>query len=222
MTTTDDDQAPNPLEAIFRAMQVRRETYEKDTLNSRPFQDGLRYLEGISADPLLAQSYVRLQGTRYSAADDYLMFRFVPHLSESVLAITMNAKEGLQNAARRELRFLLEAAMKLSSRDFHTDARLSNKGSPALLTGESGSKTMLKSFVTSTNLRVRMKPMRPSCRSMAISRYTFTWPFRSFRARSSDRARARMTEWKASPGSIASTALPVRSTTSCLYECSMA
>lgn len=29
----------------------------------------------------------------------------------------MNAKEGLQNSARRELRFLLEAAVKLSSRD---------------------------------------------------------------------------------------------------------
>jgi hypothetical protein len=104
-------------------MRVKRENYEKDTLNSRPFQDALRYLEGISADLLSAQSYIRLQGTRYSAAEDYLMFRFAPHLSESVLAVTMNAKEGLQNAARRELRFLLEAAVKLSSRDFHTDAK---------------------------------------------------------------------------------------------------
>src|SRR6266478_2506205 len=120
MTTSDDDQAPegdeNPLEAIFRAMKVRRENYEKDVLNSRSFQDALRYLEGIGSDLLAAQSYIRLQGTRYSAAEDYLMFRFAPHLSEAVLAITMSAKEGLQNAARRELRFLLEAAVKLSSR----------------------------------------------------------------------------------------------------------
>lgn len=34
----------------------------------------------------------------------------------------MNAKKGLQNAARRELQFLLEAAVKLSSRDFHPEA----------------------------------------------------------------------------------------------------
>lgn len=34
----------------------------------------------------------------------------------------MNARQGLQNAARRELRFLLEAAVKLSTRDFHSEA----------------------------------------------------------------------------------------------------
>jgi hypothetical protein len=127
MATGDDDQATdgfeNPLEAIFCSMQATRQSYEKDTLNSWPFQDGLRDLEGIGADLLSAQTYVRLQGARYSAADDYLMFRFAPHLVESVLAIMMTAKEGLQNVARRELRFLLEAAVKLSSRDFNADAK---------------------------------------------------------------------------------------------------
>jgi hypothetical protein len=116
------DSSKNPLEIIFRSMRVRRENYDKDTLSSRPFQDALRYLEGINADLLAAQTYVRLQGTRYSAAEDYLMFRFAPHLSESILAIMLSAKEGLQNAARRELRFLLEVAVKLSSRDFHMGA----------------------------------------------------------------------------------------------------
>ncbi|WP_377829258.1 hypothetical protein ACFKHW_03975 [Bradyrhizobium lupini] len=127
MTTGGDDHVPegdeNPFEAIFRAMKVKRENYEKDVLNSRSFQDGLCYLEGIGSDLLAAQSYIRLQGTRYSAAEDYLMFRFASHLSEAVLAITMSAEEGLQNTARRELRFLLEAAVKLSSRDFHADAK---------------------------------------------------------------------------------------------------
>jgi hypothetical protein len=124
MTTASNDQdGDNPLEVIFRSMRAKRENYENDTLNSRPFQDALRYLEGIGADLLSAQTYIRLQGSRYAAVEDYLMFRFAPHLSESVLAIMMNAKEGLQNAARRELRFLLEAAVKLSSRDFHADAK---------------------------------------------------------------------------------------------------
>ncbi|HET7408863.1 MAG TPA: hypothetical protein VFJ13_01555, partial [Paracoccaceae bacterium] len=66
--------------------------------------------------------YVRLQGSRFSAGDDYLMFRFAPHFVESVLAIGLSAKEGLQNRARRELRFLLEAAVKLSARDSNTAA----------------------------------------------------------------------------------------------------
>jgi hypothetical protein len=77
MTTSDDDHVPegdeNPLGAIFRAMKVKRENYEKGVLDSRSFQDALRYLEGIGSDLLAAQSYIRLQGARYSAAEDYLM-----------------------------------------------------------------------------------------------------------------------------------------------------
>jgi hypothetical protein len=127
MTTADENEPPDndedPLVALLRSMQASRNNYERDTLNSRPFQDGLRYLQGIGADLFTAQSYIRLQGTRFAAADDYLMFRFAPHLSESVLAVMMNAKEGLQNAARRELRFLLEAAVKFSACDSSSDAK---------------------------------------------------------------------------------------------------
>lgn len=113
----------DPLEAIARQMRERREGYADNVLNGRPFQDGLRYLEGIASDFLIALTYVRLQGTRYSAGEDFLLFRFAPHIVESTLSITANAKEGLQNSARRELRFLLEAAVKLSSRDFHPEAK---------------------------------------------------------------------------------------------------
>ncbi len=83
----------------------------------------MRYLEGIGQDLLIAMTLVRLQGARFSAGDNYLVFRFAPHLVESVIAITASAREGLQSAARRELRFLLEAAVKLSSRDFHPKAK---------------------------------------------------------------------------------------------------
>jgi hypothetical protein len=118
-----NDKADGPFDALRREMIERQEKYEKEVLNSRPFQDGLRYLEGIGSDFFRAQTYVRLQGSRYAAADDFLTFRFAPFLAESVLAITQNAKEGLQNAARRELRFMLEAAVKLSCRDHHTAAK---------------------------------------------------------------------------------------------------
>lgn len=112
-----------PFEMMVRQIRERREEYETDVLNSRPFQDGLHYLENITSDFLLAFTCVRLHGVRYSAEEDYLLFRFAPHIVESTLAITANAKEGLQNSARRELRFLLEAAVKLSSRDFYTGAK---------------------------------------------------------------------------------------------------
>lgn len=112
----------DPLKAIQEALRQKRDAYENDVLNSQSFKDGLRYLEGIGQDLLLAQQYVRLQGSRGSLSEHYLLLRFAPHIVESVIAITLNAREGLQNAARRELRFLLEAAVKLSSRDFHPEA----------------------------------------------------------------------------------------------------
>jgi hypothetical protein len=112
----------DPFEVIARELHESRRLYEKEVLSSRPFQVGLRHLEGLGSDFLMAQTYVRLQRSRFAAGNDYLMFRFAPHIVEATLSITMNAKEGLQNAARRELRFLLEAVVKLSSRDSGRDA----------------------------------------------------------------------------------------------------
>jgi hypothetical protein len=113
----------DPIEAIVEAMRKRHDDYQSNIFTSRPFQDALQYLQDITSDFLEAQTYVRLQGTRFSAGEDYLLFRFAPHLAESALSVTMNAKEGMQNAARRELRFMLEAGVKLSTRDTHADAK---------------------------------------------------------------------------------------------------
>lgn len=115
---TEDD----PLEVLGKELRAKRERYMTEVLESRPFQDALNYLESITAHMLIGQSYVRLMGTRFSAENDYLLFRFAPHLSEAALAVTSCAREGMHNAARRELRFLLEAAVKLSSRDTYSDA----------------------------------------------------------------------------------------------------
>jgi hypothetical protein len=112
----------DPIEKIAKELREDRERYQKEVLDSRQFQDALRYLDGITYDLFAALTYVRMQASRSSAADDYLLFRFASHVVEAALAINLCAQQGLQNAARRELRFLLEAAVKLSSRDFHEDA----------------------------------------------------------------------------------------------------
>jgi hypothetical protein len=112
----------DPIKEIVDAMRKRHDDYQENVFESRPFQDALRHLQGITSDFLKGQTYVRLQGSRFSAGDDYLLFRFAPHLAESALSVTMNAKEGMQNAARRELRFMLEAGVKLSTRDTHADS----------------------------------------------------------------------------------------------------
>lgn len=112
----------DPLESISRELRAERERYMAEVLESRPFQDALNYLDSITWHMLIAQTYVRLQGSRFAADESYLLFRFAPHLAEAAIAVNQSAKHGLQNAARRELRFILEAAVKLSSRDFHEDA----------------------------------------------------------------------------------------------------
>jgi hypothetical protein len=105
------------LAAVVRLLREQRERYEADILKSRPFQDAVRYLNRLTSDYLLALTCVRLSGERFSAADHYLVFRFAPHFVESALALQASAREGLQNAARRELRFVLEATIKLSAQD---------------------------------------------------------------------------------------------------------
>jgi hypothetical protein len=108
---------------IVSNLQEQRDAYQTNTLDSQAFKDALCYLEGMTSDFLMAQTCVRLMGTRFSAHEKYLLFRFAPYMAESAIAVTAAAKEGLQNSARRELRFLLEASTKLSSRDFHPDAK---------------------------------------------------------------------------------------------------
>jgi hypothetical protein len=113
----------NPYDAMARKVAERGDNYRRQVLESRPFQDAIQYLEDIAFDFLVAHCYIRLQGARFGAADDFLLFRFAPHMVEAVLAVTQNAREGLQNFARRELRFLLETTVKLSTRDVHAGAQ---------------------------------------------------------------------------------------------------
>lgn len=107
---------------IKDALRAQRERYEAEVQSSRPFQDALHYLDSITWHFLLGLTSVRLQAMRFRGEEDYLLFRFAPHLVETALVIQLAAKKGLQNSARRELRFLLEATVKLSVRDFREDA----------------------------------------------------------------------------------------------------
>jgi hypothetical protein len=86
----------DPIEELARELRERREEYGRTVLDSQPFKDGLRYLNGIANDFLVAQTYVRLQASRDPNGDRFLLLRFAPHLAESALAITMNARQGLQ------------------------------------------------------------------------------------------------------------------------------
>src|SRR3982750_2487158 len=54
------------LEELGRATRERCKTYENEVLSSTRFKDGIRYLEGLASDFLIAQSYIRLQATRFS------------------------------------------------------------------------------------------------------------------------------------------------------------
>ncbi len=65
-----------------------------------------------------------------SLIDDFLTFRFVDDTLQSIISIWALANEGLHNPARREMRYLLEAASKhlyVDLKLMHANARLSEK-----------------------------------------------------------------------------------------------
>src|SRR5580692_603323 len=74
----------NPYDAMARKVAERGDNYRRQVLESRPFQDAIQYLEDIAFDFLVAHCYIRLQGARFGAADDFLLFRFAPHMVEAV------------------------------------------------------------------------------------------------------------------------------------------
>lgn len=118
-----DDSTSDPFVAMAQKRDQLRQQYKEGVLDTQPFKNALAYLHSIADDLIVAQTYVRIQGARFSAGNDYLLFRFAPQLAESVLSVTMNAREDLQNSARRELRYLLEASVKLSCRDSQVGAQ---------------------------------------------------------------------------------------------------
>lgn len=70
------DEIDGPLEPLEQAMAPHRSAYDRDVLQSRPFQEGLQYLHAIALDFLVAHSAVRMQAYWYGAEDRYLLFRF--------------------------------------------------------------------------------------------------------------------------------------------------
>jgi hypothetical protein len=126
----------DPVIIWANELQAERELYNAEILNSRQFQDAMNYLQSITSHFLVAETYVRLSGPPVRCWRGLSFIPIAPHLVEAALAVTSCAKEGMQNAARRELRFLLEAAVKLSARDTHNgsatfEERLSGLGDRA-------------------------------------------------------------------------------------------
>jgi hypothetical protein len=115
------------FDELFRRSAERREKYDSEVLKSLAFQDGLRRLEGLADDFVLAVGYARMMSNHLPARDNYMLTQFSGQLVESANAITQNAREGMQNPARRELRFMLEMAIKLSVRDNHHEMSLDDR-----------------------------------------------------------------------------------------------
>lgn len=115
------------FDELFRKAAERRDEYNREVLKSRAFQDGLRRLEGLAEDFVAAVSYARMMSTHLPGRNNYLLTQFSGQLVESANAITQNAREGMQNPARRELRFILEMAIKLSVHDKNHDMSLENR-----------------------------------------------------------------------------------------------
>jgi hypothetical protein len=71
-----------------------------------------KVLDRVSADFIEGIRAANFAFTRYPDADEWLLHRFTDDFLESAIAIRALAEQGVFNVCRRELRYLLEAAVK--------------------------------------------------------------------------------------------------------------
>lgn len=87
--------------------------YEAETMNSKRFSDGQKYIIRISADAISCIRMLSFYSTRASHIYENVMtIRSSDDLLQSIIGIQSLTLSGIQNMAKREIRYLLEMAVK--------------------------------------------------------------------------------------------------------------
>jgi len=79
---------------------------------SKRYQDAKLHRERLIGDFLVALQLTWLADTRFSESQKWLMQNMSDELLESAVALLQLTEQGIFNVARRELRYMLEAAVK--------------------------------------------------------------------------------------------------------------
>lgn len=111
----------NPLISAFKNMlDDRKQRMEKhrELRESEAYKGAIRQIDRYLQDYGMGVNAIEAMATRHSAYfDERLSLRLKPHFVQSMIAAVQLIKEGFHDPAKRELRFLVEAAVKALSLD---------------------------------------------------------------------------------------------------------
>lgn len=87
--------------------------YEEQVIQSKQYQDQIKFLDTITSDTIQTIGTIALYSTRAKHIyDDCLTIRCFDDLLQSVLGIRDLVKSGIHNMTKREIRYLLEMTTK--------------------------------------------------------------------------------------------------------------
>jgi hypothetical protein len=114
----------DPLEEASRGLG-RRVAEQDEQEASKRYQDAQLHLERLVGDFVVALRASVFYTTRIPASQQWLMQNLADELLESTVLIVQLPRDGFLNAPRRELRYLLEAAVKYVFVDQQVDSSAS-------------------------------------------------------------------------------------------------
>jgi hypothetical protein len=102
---------PHPIKAIASRQQARIEAHEK-LRQSQPYLDATMRIQRLTLDFVETVRAAWFFTARDPNSSKYVFWRFTDDLLGSALAIWMASREGIDTVPRRELRFMLELAIR--------------------------------------------------------------------------------------------------------------
>lgn len=101
----------DPFRAVSETPEQRMKEWQ-ETAEGEQYVAQQMALDRITQDFILAVRAATLAFNRYPESNKWLLHRFIDDFLESAIAVLMLARQGVFNVGRRELRYLLEAAVK--------------------------------------------------------------------------------------------------------------
>jgi hypothetical protein len=101
----------DPFERAARDLEERSTEYAV-VQESTPYRGQSAYLSRLTTDFIIGVRAMWLAYSRYPESEKWLQHRFTDDFLESALAIWALASQGIFNAGKREVRYMLEAATK--------------------------------------------------------------------------------------------------------------
>lgn len=99
-------------ESAILKHQAKVDDYEIDTLSSDVYIGQKKLISSITADFAYAVEVASLAFTRYPHSRDWLTYRLAEELQESAISVYTLVASGIFNASQRELRYMVESAVK--------------------------------------------------------------------------------------------------------------